>query len=514
MTVAGRVAAGSGLLILVLAAALAYHVAQASRLTAASRDLARKEFRAALLAEEQRRLLEEIDVTARKVQVSGDYALKLGTLSMDMAKSLDQLGRLRLSGTVGIEAQRLADGWGALPLDELAAAAPFWPAARGEDPLPALGTRLAELRDQAARVHLAAQRAIEEEVAAAAARRRQAERISWLVVAAALAVGLGVLALTVRSINGPLKRLTEGTRAVAAGDFGHRIEAGGGELGRLAGDFNRMTARLAELERVKKELLSRVSHELRTPLVAMHETNQLLLDGLPGPLTAKQRRLLELNREGGGRLAGMIGKLLDASSLEAGAVHYRFERQDLGELARSAAAAFEGRARERGLAIVCELPPAPVVARCDGERVLQALENLLDNALQHSPTGRRVRLRLSRLDAPPPGVPGRWRDAAARGPAGVAMLRVEDRGPGVPDEHKERVFETFHRVVRGRRTAADGVGLGLAICREIAAAHHGAVWVEDRPGEGSSFTLMLACEEAGDSSVPAAAGAAHAAGAA
>jgi len=509
VTVAGKVAAGSGLLILVLAAALAYHVAQASRQARASRDLARREFRAALLAGEQRRLIEEIDVTAQKIRVSGDYTLKLRTLSLELAESLDQLAALRLSGPVGLEARRLADVAGALPLHEFDAATPFVrPAPGGEDPLAALRVRLDELREQAERVTVAAQGAIDAEVAAAAARRRQAERISWLVLAAALALGLGVLALIVRSINDPLKRLTEGTRAVAAGDFGHRIEAGGGELGRLAGDFNRMTARLAELERVKKELLSRVSHELRTPLVAMHETNQLLLDGLPGPLTAKQRRLLELNREGGGRLAGMIGKLLDASSLEAGAVHYRFDRHDLAALARSAAAAFEGGARERGLTIVCEPPAAPVVARCDGERVLQALENLLDNALKHSPTGRRVRLRLSRLDAPPPGLPGRWREAAARGPAGVALLTVEDRGPGVPDEHKERVFETFHRLAGGRRAAADGVGLGLAICREIAAAHRGAVWVEDRAGEGSSFTLMLPCEEAGVHAATAAAGAA------
>lgn len=498
MTVAGKVAAGSGLLILVLAAALAYHVAQASRQARASRDLARREFRAAMLAAEQRRLIEEIDVTARKIRVSGEYALKLYALSNELARSLDGLAGLRLSGPVGLEAQRLADVAGALPLDEFDAATPFAPPPPGgEDPLTALRTRLDELRDQAARVTAAAADAIDAEVAAAAARRRQAERISWLVLAAALVLGLGVIAFIVRSINGPLKRLTEGTRAVAAGEFGHRIEAGAGELGRLAEDFNLMTARLAELERVKKELLSRVSHELRTPLVAMHETNQLLLDGLPGPLTAKQRRLLELNREGGGRLAAMIGKLLDASSLEAGAVRYRFERHDLAELARGAAAAFEGRARERGLTILCDLPPAPMVARCDGERVLQAVENLLDNAVKHSPTGGRVRLRLVRLDAPPPELPARWREASAPGRAGVALLRVEDRGPGVPDAHKERVFETFHRLVGGRRAAADGVGLGLAICREIAAAHRGAVWVEDRPGEGSAFVLMLACDEAG-----------------
>lgn len=506
MTVAGKVAAGSGLMILLLVAALAYHVAQASRLARVSRGLAEKEFRAALLAEEQRRLLEEIDVTAQKIRVSGDYSLKLRELSLEMADSLDRLAALELSGPAALEAQRLADGWGALPLAEYAAAAPFIPPeAGGPDPLAALQARVEELRAQAAKIAAAAEESIATEVAAATSRRRWAERISWLALAAAVAIGGGVLALIVRSINEPLRRLTEGTRQVAGGEFGHRIEEGGGELGRLAADFNRMVERLGELERLKRGLLSRVSHELRTPLVAMYETNQLLLEGLPGPLTAKQRRLLELNHEGGRRLAEMIGKLLDASSLEAGAVAYRFEPCDLGELARRAVDGFEGSASERRVALVCDLPEAAVTVPCDGERVRQALENLLDNAIKHSPSGATVTVQLTRRDQPPPELPERWRGTLEPGGAGVALLSVADRGPGVPHGDKERVFESFHRVPGVRRTgAADGVGLGLAISREIARAHGGAVWVEDRPGGGSVFTLLLARERAAESRTAAA----------
>src|SRR6185295_14786427 len=123
----------------------------------------------------------------------------------------------------------------------------------------------------------------------------------------------------VRSILRPLDALARGTREVAAGRFHARIDAStGDEFARVARDFNSMTERLGELDRLKKDFVAKVSHDLKTPLSSMQETNRALLDHMAGPLSDKQRRLLELNAESGQRLSAMLGKLLDLSRAEAG----------------------------------------------------------------------------------------------------------------------------------------------------------------------------------------------------
>ena len=256
---------------------------------ATHRDLATTHFGAALLALELHQKADEIEETARKLGVTADpaYAIKLIDLGNAYDASLHELGGLELTGSLREAVDDLEASWSTVSLLDLWAS-PTGSPIPGEE-LAALVDRLRGLRGQARSVVGAAERDIRTELGRAGRRRQEATRISWAALVAALILGMTALALVVRSVNGPLKRLTRATRAVAGGEFGYRIEAGGGELGRLADDFNRMVERLGELEQLKTELLSRVSHELKTPLVAMHETNQLLLDELPGPLTAKQR---------------------------------------------------------------------------------------------------------------------------------------------------------------------------------------------------------------------------------
>src|SRR5690606_9687504 len=111
--------------------------------------------------------------------------------------------------------------------------------------------------------------------------------------------------------------LKAGTRAVARGDFDHRLPPGASrEFAQVARDFNTMTRRLGELDSAQRDFVSKVSHDLKTPLASMRETANILLDEVPGPLTDPQRRLLRLHEESGERLAGMIAKLLSMSSLE------------------------------------------------------------------------------------------------------------------------------------------------------------------------------------------------------
>ena len=162
--------------------------------------------------------------------------------------------------------------------------------------------------------------------------------------------------LTVRSIQVPLSRLARGTRAVAQGRFDQRVQAAGGdEFSALAADFNEMVRRLGELDQMKKDLLSHVSHELKAPLAAMEETNQLLVEGIPGPVTEDQRRLLDLNLQSVRRLSALIAKLLDLSRMEAGVMEYDMRARDMVPLLQGPAAELGALAREKGVRFALEL---------------------------------------------------------------------------------------------------------------------------------------------------------------
>jgi signal transduction histidine kinase len=239
--------------------------------------------------------------------------------------------------------------------------------------------------------------------------------------------------------------------------------------------------------------VSHVSHELRTPLVAMQETNRLLLDGLPGPLTERQRRLLGLNLQGSRRLSAMIANLLDLARLEAGVMRYDIRPHDLAALVRAAAGELEAWAQERGVRFAVEVPGTPLLAECDADRTVEVVVNLLDNASKFSPPDGAVAVRLRDAGSVPDEVPRDLaRSLAGPGPNGrYAVLEIADLGPGVPDRDKRSVFERFHQAGTEATPRATGVGLGLAICHEIVRAHGGAIWVADNKPTGSVFSVVL-----------------------
>ena len=215
----------------------------------------------------------------------------------------------------------------------------------------------------------------------------------------------------------------------------------------------------------------------------MRETNELLLDGLAGPLTSEQRRMLELNRDGAVRLSGMIRKVLDLSRLEAGAMEYDFAAHELGRLLRQGVDEFSAAAQDRGIAVELRLPESDVTVHCDRDRLLQVVNNLLANALKFAPPGSLVKVEL---EAPAERrVVRGWRRAREDG---RAVVRVEDQGPGVPADQQKRIFDKFHR---GSRKGSHGFGLGLAISREIVEAHGGRLFIERSSTEGTVFGVEL-----------------------
>jgi two-component system, NtrC family, sensor histidine kinase GlrK len=254
----------------------------------------------------------------------------------------------------------------------------------------------------------------------------------------------------------------------------------------------RMKAKLVEVDKMKRNFISHVSHELKAPLASMQETTHLLLEEIPGPLTDKQRRLLDLNLQSGKRLAQMVGNILDLSRLEAGIVEYDMRPSDVAELMHNVVLELSQQAREKTLRILTDIQREPLIVECDPNRVVQLFTNLLENAIRFSRKEGLIGVHvhtISRLSRIPQTA--RARITSAKSVAGFALIGVSDSGPGIADAQKEVVFHLFHQLRQGKKSHGERLGLGLAISRAVVEAHNGAIWVEDNPTGGAVFFVLL-----------------------
>jgi signal transduction histidine kinase len=263
-------------------------------------------------------------------------------------------------------------------------------------------------------------------------------------------------------------------------------------LSRLKRDNRHMVSRLVEIDKMKKNFISHVSHELKAPLAAMQETTHLLLEMIPGPLTERQKRLLDLNLQSGKRLAQMIGNILDLSRLEAGTVDYDMQAADIADLMHNVVLELSPQARDKSLRILMDIQREPLVVQCDPNRIVQLFTNLLENAIRFSKKngliGVHVRT-VRQLPRLPQSVRGRLH--SGKRSVGFALIGISDSGPGIDDAHKESVFHTFHQTKQGKKSHGESLGLGLAISRAVVEAHHGVVWIEDSPSGGAVFFVLL-----------------------
>jgi two-component system, NtrC family, sensor histidine kinase GlrK len=267
---------------------------------------------------------------------------------------------------------------------------------------------------------------------------------------------------------------------------------------RLIGENTAMRARMSEVQQMKKNFISHVSHELKAPLASMQETTHLILERIPGPLTEKQQRLLELNLQSGKRLAQMIGNMLDLSRLEAGIVEYEMQRSDIADLMHNVVIEVSNQAREKSLRLLTDIQREPLIIECDPNRMVQLFTNLLENALRFSAKGGSVGVNVRQVHQLP-RMPQSARDRIARDNVdnGFALISISDSGPGIEDSHKEEVFHTFHQVKHGKKSLGESLGLGLAISRAVVEAHSGTIWVQDNPAGGAIFFVLLPRAAAG-----------------
>lgn len=260
----------------------------------------------------------------------------------------------------------------------------------------------------------------------------------------------------------------------------------------LMRENRRMLVRMEEVDQMKKNFISHVSHELKAPLASMQETTHLMLEQIPGPLTEKQQRLLELNLQSGKRLAQMIGNILDLSRLEAGIVEYEIQKADIAEIMHGVVIEVSNQAREKSIRLLMDIQREPLTVECDPNRIVQLFTNLLENALRFSAKGGAVSVHVRQIQQLP-SMPqrARARISERESPNGFALIGISDSGPGIEDAHKEAIFHTFHQVKHGKKSLGESLGLGLAISRAVVEAHRGTIWVEDNPSGGAIFFVLL-----------------------
>jgi signal transduction histidine kinase len=285
---------------------------------------------------------------------------------------------------------------------------------------------------------------------------------------AGIVVALACVQVLARGTTKPLREMASVATAMARGEHGREVAVtSSDEIGELARAFNRMTAELAETDRLRRDLVANVSHELRTPIGALQAVLENVVDGVSDPDPETLRTMLAQTR----RLGRLVAQLLDLSRLEAGEQPFDMRPFALRDLLESAAR--EARLHAPEDVVFSIDAPATLQVDGDPERIHQVVMNLIDNAVRYSPQPGRVSLR-----AAPDG-------------DDTITVEVDDEGPGIAEDELERVFERFYRGDGRHGPDGGGAGLGLAIARWIVDLHGGTIRAERREPRGSHMVVTL-----------------------
>ncbi|MEK0085583.1 ATP-binding protein [Benzoatithermus flavus] len=257
-------------------------------------------------------------------------------------------------------------------------------------------------------------------------------------------------------------------------EHSQQLEQKSRELERATAELRDANERLRQLDQLKDDFLATVSHELRTPLTSIRSFSEILLDN-PDLGQEERDHFLEIIVRESDRLTRLINDFLDLSKIESGRMEWHVCECGLREIVADAVAATHGLFVEKRIRLTQSLAEAPSQVRCDKDRMIQVMINLLSNASKFVPadgTGH-VHIALGQKD-------------------GLYLVRVEDNGPGVPEPYREAIFEKFRQVsgstLKGK---PQGTGLGLAICRQIVEHFGGRIWVEDAALGGAAICFTL-----------------------
>lgn len=299
--------------------------------------------------------------------------------------------------------------------------------------------------------------------------------LQWVILQGAIltiVLGLGLSLGLATTIARPLRELTGRVQDIAQGNYQARVVVRRqDEIGLLAQSFNQMAARLEEAEQTRARQLAAIAHELTRPLTGIRAAVETLHDDADAGIEIREVLFTGIEEEVA-RLERLVGTLQSRHHQVLRRIQVSPIEISLERVIRASAATFEPVAARQGVALLVELPFGLARIRADEDRLIQVLTNLLDNALKFTPRGGQVTVQVNeQTDA--------------------LWVQVTDTGVGIAPEELPFVFQQFYRGAESRPPEKRGMGLGLAICREIITAHGGQIWVENNPDQGTRFTFTL-----------------------
>jgi signal transduction histidine kinase len=475
MKIRNRLLAAFAVLALLLGVPLAYGISRLVEVSSIAVTLRGRQGEALAALNSLRAGLIETDRQARNYVIAPDPQYRTG-LRAALTTAGTAVQRLQASG-YGAHARAAA-----VRLDSLAATATtleaLVEARRAADATAflkqAVQPALADVQDELGALGDAINQASNEAAAAAQAITAGAIRTASIAAGLALLLGAGVAFWAVAVLVQPLRRLRANMAAVAGGTLvaGDLPYDRRDEIGDLARSFRSMTEQLAELDRMRGEFLNVVSHDLKAPLNMIGSCAELIDEESGNGLPPAPRELLESIRSHVRLLTERVNKLLSLGRLEARAYPVNPEELPVAATFEELVSAFAPQARRQGLEFGVQVEPtAPALVNADPECLYhEVIGNLLSNAFKFTPYGGKVAVRV-------------W------GEEDGLHFSVADTGAGIPADKLPLVFSKYYQVGRGGADA--GVGLGLAIARQVVEAHGGRITVENAEPSGAVFHVML-----------------------
>ncbi len=283
-------------------------------------------------------------------------------------------------------------------------------------------------------------------------------------------VGVVLVFFMSRRILTPVRELSEATSSLSKGDLSQRVAStGNDEVGQLGTRFNSMAEALEQAEQVRQNLMADVAHELRTPVSNIQGYLEAVKDGLLSPDDETVDTLFQQTRQ----LAHLVEDLRLLALAEAGALSLNRQPDSLREVLHDAVEAVQPRAKARDIDVSLVVPTDLPLVHIDRTRITQVVDNLVDNAITHTPDGGTVTVKAQVVDSE------------------LARVSITDTGPGIAQEDLQHIFDRFYRTDPSRARSTGGAGLGLSIAKHLVEAHGGAIYVESTVGEGSTFIFEL-----------------------